>query len=148
MELRLSTTTKELGKKKIEVIVKTSIDWCVKNMGVNKRRKEKINYLVYSQDMSADGSRNLGCYDPDFNTIGVTYNLCKNVRELIETVIHEYQHSLQPLSYYQKYDRQYGYKNNPLEVEARMVATSLYSKLWEENKKKLENLLDKKKKNI
>jgi hypothetical protein len=35
-----------------------------------------------------------------------------------------------------------------LEVEARMVATSLYSKLREENKKKLENLLDKKKKNI
>jgi hypothetical protein len=146
MEIKLYTTTKELGKRRIEVIVRESIAWCKENLGINRRRKEEINYLLYSQEKSQDGTRNLGCYDPSFNTIGVSYNLNKNVRELINTIIHEYQHSLQPISYYRKYDKQYGYYNNPLEVEARMVAEKNYFLLWEEIQENLENILTKKKK--
>ena len=63
-----------------------------------------------------------GAFCPDENQVVVYYNNIKKLKALVGTIIHEYQHSRQPVkTKYYIYAKKYGYWKNPLEVDARGV---------------------------
>jgi len=49
---------------------------------------------------------------------------CDTLRRFVDTIIHEYTHSCQGWVgvRYSAYNREFGYRNNPFEIEARKVA--------------------------
>lgn len=69
--------------------------------------------------------------DCNYNSFGDFYaeeeqiiiNLCgASFREVIETMIHEYQHYLQHPGWYTRYEKKYGYDKNPYEIQANEIA--------------------------
>lgn len=91
--------------------------WCKKNMGINRRYKIPISLSVVRNDYEP---RTYGAFDPAENQIILYHNKIRTLEKLVTTIIHEYQHSLQPVkSYYGIYSVLYGYWDNPLEKDAR-----------------------------
>jgi hypothetical protein len=115
--MRINTNLKTLTHKEIRHIVDKTIGFCVVKFGVNKR-KGYCKVIVKAQSKNDDFLK-YGEYQPDTHTIIVFKNNCKNVNDLIETTLHEYTHTLQPVaSKYFKMLKKYGYENHPMEIEA------------------------------
>lgn len=112
-----STETKKLHKYQLEKIVNIAIEWCMSNFGVRKWCPNLMVEIV-KEAMILDS----GWYSPDRHNPEITVNLAGNptLIDLIDTVIHEYTHYLQPNfeKIYQNFSETYEYKNNPLEIEA------------------------------
>lgn len=93
--------------------------WCKQNMGINRRYKQLVSISVRKNHYEPDV---YGAFCSDENQVVVYYNNIKKLRVLVGTIIHEYQHSRQPVkSKYYIYAKKYGYWKNPLEVDAREV---------------------------
>ena len=115
--MRINTNLKTLTHKEIRQIVDKTIGICEVKFGVNKR-KGYCKVIVKAQSKNDDFLK-YGEYQPDTHTIIVFKNNCKNVNDLIETTLHEYTHTLQPVaSKYFKMLKKYGYENHPMEIEA------------------------------
>jgi hypothetical protein len=123
----LLTPTSSLDRAKVRDIVKLATKWCVANFGVNNRRQKPFKVSIRKQ---IGGSPRYGEFNCEENTIVIYYNNCKNIREMIQTVIHEYTHYMQPVrgSYF-KLLKEYGYDAHPMEIEARENET-LYKDCW------------------
>lgn len=109
-------------------LVAFAMKWCKKNIESNKKTKIPLSYVVkkYEKD-----SVTYGGYSHDYNKIFIYSNNINNLKLLLCTVIHEYQHSIQPeISEYHIYHRKYGYRKNPLEIEARESEKAYFSKLY------------------
>lgn len=90
--------------------------WCKTHFGINGRKKYAISYECYSDE----DDTYIGYYDQADNRIYINLYNIKNVRELLSTYIHEYQHSLQPTrKNYWKLAKRFGYLDHPYEVHAR-----------------------------
>ena len=101
--------------------------WCKNNMGINGRYKTPISLSVVQNDYEP---RTYGAFDPDENQVIIYHNRIRTLEKLITCIIHEYQHSLQPVkTYYGIYSVLYGYWNNPLEKEARLAEKKYYKKV-------------------
>jgi hypothetical protein len=101
--------------------------WCKKNMGINRRYKIPISLSVVRNDYEP---RTYGAFDPDKNQIILYHNKIRTLQKLVTTIIHEYQHSLQPVkTKYAVYSIFYGYWNNPLEKDARNAEKKHYKKV-------------------
>jgi hypothetical protein len=86
-------------------------------MGVNMRNPFAISLSVVKNQYEP---KTYGAFDAEINELILYYNNVKSLKVLITTIIHEYQHSLQPIkTKYEVYSKKYGYWKNPLEVEAR-----------------------------
>ena len=70
-----------------------------------------------------------GYFDRDKNLININVKSHKTLVSICDTVIHEFVHWLQNLKYYHRYEKKYGYDNNPYELEAITVAKQLKFKL-------------------
>jgi hypothetical protein len=72
------------------------IDWCEKNIGVNKKRNRPRLTLLGGiiDDMS---STTYGEYDVENNLISINFERNTYVRCLIKTIIHEYTHYFQTI---------------------------------------------------
>ena len=91
--------------------------WCKSNMGVNMRNPFAVSLSVVKNQYEP---KTYGAFDAEINELILYYNNVKSLKVLITTIIHEYQHSLQPIkTKYEVYSKKYGYWKNPLEVEAR-----------------------------
>jgi len=91
--------------------------WCKKNMGINRRYKLQIALSVRKNYFEPES---YGAFDAELNEVILYYNNVKSLKLLITTIIHEYQHSLQPIkTKYYAYSKKYGYWKNPLEIDAR-----------------------------
>ena len=111
------------------------IDWCEKNIGVNKKRDRPRLTLLGGiiDDMPIT---TYGEYDVDNNLISINFERNVYVRCLIKTIIHEYTHYLQPIkSKYWKLAKKHGYHGNPLEVEARFNENTKYNDCFKTLKK-------------
>jgi hypothetical protein len=126
--MRINTNLNTLTHKEIRHIVVKTMDYCQSKFGVSKKKGyPKVIVKVQSKN---DDILSYGEYCPDSHTIVVFKNNCKNVNDLIETTLHEYTHTLQPVkSKYYKMLKKYGYNNHPMEIEA--VENEKYSKeVW------------------
>ena len=128
------TEVSDLYKYQIEKIVNLVIDWCVVNLG---HRKWCPNIIV---DVVKENAENgAGWYVPfrHGSEITINFNGNENIMDLIDTVIHEYAHYLQPnfKEIYAHMSTEYEYHNNPIEVEARETARHYRNKCFTEIKK-------------
>jgi Zn-dependent peptidase ImmA (M78 family) len=111
--------------------------WCRSNMGTNRRKKYEPTITYYK---SMEGDLDMGEYRYWDNEIIIYYNNCGNVKNLIRTIIHEWQHQLQPMTKYEALDAKYGYRKNPLEIEAEAAEEKYYKELWMSIKPKINRI--------
>lgn len=120
-------------------IVRLTIQWCRESFGENHRRKNEFSVYVGPQPkrLLKKYGKYYGCYDCMENKLSVFPENNKNIKELIQTTIHEYTHYTQPIrSKYYKLEQQYGYTRNPFEVVARKNE-ELYKLCWKQIKASL-----------
>ena len=106
------------SKKELEDIGKKVIDWCVDEFGLSKYYE---HYPYIEIDMNEVDL--MGEFVGDNNEIIVYPNAMDNMDDFISTVIHEYSHYLQRLSWYTRYINM-GYEgvDNPYEMIAETIA--------------------------
>lgn len=124
--MNLYSQIKKQNNKKLNQIVENTISWCKDKWGINKRRKSKLKInAVYNID-----NEEYGNYDFVKNTITIYVHAHKNIRRLIDTIIHEYTHHLQPAYNYWRLDEKYEYNEHPLEIDARYMAKRYRKECW------------------
>jgi len=101
--------------------------WCRTNMGINGRKKYQPVIAYYK---SMEGDNDMGEYRYWDNEIIVYYNNCRTVSNLIRTIVHEWQHQLQPMTKYEKIHNEVGYEEHPFEIEAEAVERKNYKQVW------------------
>ena len=108
------------SKKELEDIGKKVIDWCITEFGLSKYYE---HYPYIEIDM--DEVDLMGEFVGDNNEIIVYPNAMDNMDDFISTVIHEYSHYLQRLSWYTRYINM-GYEgvDNPYEMIAETIAVN------------------------
>ena len=106
-------------------------------MGINGRKKYDVAVTYYK---SYEGDLDMGEYRYWDNEIIIYYNNCGTIRNLIRTIIHEWQHQLQPMSKYERLDTEHGYDKNPLEIDAEAAEEKYYKQLWIDIKPKLNKI--------
>ena len=106
------------SKKELEDIGNKVIDWCVDEFGLSKYYE---HYPYIEIDMNEVDL--MGEFVGDNNEIIVYPNAMDNMNDFISTVIHEYSHYLQRLSWYTRYINM-GYEgvDNPYEMIAETIA--------------------------
>lgn len=96
------------------------LDWCHENLGNSIKSKPNLTLKYYPHKKLA------GVFISSSNECQIYIHNHQTLREITNTVIHEYVHSLQKSKtfdkMYQKHQREIGYEMNPFEVEAREVA--------------------------
>ena len=112
------------SKKELEDIGEKVIDWCVDEFGLSKYYE---HYPYIEIDM--DEVDLMGEFVGDNNEIIVYPNAMDNMDDFISTVIHEYSHYLQRLSWYTRYINM-GYEgvDNPYEMIAEIIAINNWKK--------------------
>lgn len=125
--------TKLKGKRKatIENIARLAVDWCVEKWGVNGRRTEML--IV---DLNWFDRHSMGDYDYKENLITIYPRANSNVRDLIDTIIHEFTHQRQNMSSYHKVLKKKGYSDHPMEIEAFQTAKENRKSCWHSIKNK------------
>ena len=101
--------------------------WCRENMGTNQRKKYDPVITYYK---SYEEDADMGEYRYWDNEIIVYYNNTPTVKDFIKTIIHEWQHQLQPMSKYDKLHTKHGYIKHPFEVEAMEAENKHYRQAW------------------
>ena len=129
----LNTRIDSLPRKEVVRIGNMVFSWCKKNMGINNR---KHYFPTYYFSRWNDNPKVCGEYDDETNELFIYYKNLKDIREMIQTIIHEWQHQLQPLRT-QYYKFKGPYNRNPFEIEARKAEKELLNPLWEVVKKKV-----------
>lgn len=97
------------------------LDWCHDNIRYDKTQKPQLEVVYYlNQKVS-------GVYYSSGHLCKIYVNNHRTLRELTNTVIHEYVHARQRDKdfdkLYSKYLQEVGYYKNPYEKEARKVAS-------------------------
>lgn len=96
-------------------------------MGINSRKKWDVLVTFYK---SLDEDTDMGEYRYWDNEIIVYYNNCGTVENLIRTIVHEWQHQLQPMSKYERLLDEHGYEEHPFEIEAEAIEEQYYKQVW------------------
>ena len=95
-------------------------------MGINNRKKYLPTVTYYK---SYEEDTDMGEYRYWDNEIIVYYNNCDSVGDLIRTILHEWQHQLQPMGKYERVLDEVGYEDHPFEKEAE-AAELKYKDVW------------------
>lgn len=121
----LNTPVAKIGRAGCVRIASMALRWCRKRFGENNRKKYKLDWYINTDNVYGD----MGEYDPDDHTIYIYWHNHKTVKELIETCIHEYTHSKQPIS--TKYWKFPGtYSRNPYERAAKYAEVKYLPDCW------------------
>ena len=126
--LTLKTDIQSLSKKELKVLNECLVEACSKYMGKKKGLKVR---------MIGRGKKYYGMYDYQNKTIKIYKKSCSGMLGYVRTFVHEYAHSLQKGlgKNYTKYYAEYGYWNNPYEVDARTKEKTYRPLVWKETKK-------------
>jgi hypothetical protein len=96
------------------------LDWCHESLSTPNSSKPNLTLKYYPHKKFA------GVYKSDSNECQIYIHNHQSLREIANTVIHEYVHSRQKCKdfdkLYEKHQREVGYEMNPFEVEARDIA--------------------------
>ena len=108
-------------------IVNLTIQWCEKFFTPPqiKRRRELIVMIYNSPTHMVYGQ-----YCDKNHWLSINLHTSNTVKDLVKTTIHEYTHVCQDLKEYALMNKQVGYDNNPLEVEARYNEETYYTNCW------------------
>lgn len=128
----LYTRLKWKRKADIEAIVDLAVDWCAEKWGVNGRRREPL-----VAEVNWEERHSMGQYDHRENLITVFAKANLNVRDLVDTVIHEFTHQRQKMSQYHRVLKSSGYCGHPMEIEAYRLAKENRKQCWHDIKKKM-----------
>lgn len=133
-KIYLKTKLSDIGRASTVRIAQMTFRWCVRNLGVNRRKKwSPAWYIRRSWD---NGEGDMGEYDAYDNEIFIYYDNIPTVRELIRTIVHEWTHQNQPiLTKYYKYPG--SYSRNPYERAARYAEMKWTPVIWNELKNKI-----------
>jgi len=101
--------------------------WCRTNMGTNNRKKYDVLVTYYK---SYEEDKDMGEYRYWDNEIIVYYNNTPTVKDFIRTIIHEWQHQLQPMSKYERLHDEVGYEDHPFEKQAEEAEEKHYRQAW------------------
>lgn len=123
----LYTPIKHQRKKRINDVINLTIDWCINKWGVSKvglcldicYKEHTPSYIVSK-----------GEYDIEENEIIIYPSNNSNIRDLVDTVIHEFTHHRQDMSKYHKVLLKSGYDNHPLEIESNETAKKYRKVCW------------------
>jgi beta-lactamase regulating signal transducer with metallopeptidase domain len=100
--------------------VKMVVEWCHNNLK-NPNTKKPTVTVKYNQNKKVHG-----VYDPSTHCILIYINTHNTIRELTNTVIHEYIHARQKdrafNRLYKEHNNTVGYWNNPFEIESRKIS--------------------------
>ena len=129
MKWKLNSLLEE--RKDVVRIGKMAETWCRNHMGENNKKQLKI-LVTYWKGWDTD----MGQYDPQEHGIFIYYKNIDTVKELLQTIIHEWTHSLQPLTSKWKEYNETAYSRNPFE-RAAYSSEKLYSQMWADIKHKL-----------
>jgi len=135
---KYKTTLDKLHKYQIERIVDIAIIWCVDHFGVRKWAPNVTVDVVKESIEQGAGWYIAYRHDPE---ITINTNGNPQIMDLIDTVIHEYTHYLQP-NFQEIYDdlsTEYEYHNHPLELEAKDMAKKNRRKCFIYIKKEINN---------
>ena len=107
----------QINCSKIE-FVRAVIRWCLQNLDENKKRVIHLN-LKYTKHKTLMGS-----YSYYNKTITIYFGSHKSIESLVDTIIHEHDHSKaitlkKHQAEYDKFTKEKTYYNNPYEVRAR-----------------------------
>lgn len=94
------------------------LDWCITKYGKSKFEERPLRLRVVKTGDCA------GAYYYRSATIYIYLNHNKTDKQLVDTVIHEYTHYLQPGLDYLILDKYFEYKGHPLEIFAIKTAKS------------------------
>jgi hypothetical protein len=96
-----------------------AIKWCRKNLGINERKRKKLDFVVMNWSRKKGRFEFMGNYCFYRNRMVIYAPNCESSYEIVATVIHEYTHYLQSGPQYRKYEKEYYYSTNPYEKEAK-----------------------------
>lgn len=131
--IRYTSKIGNLKLSEVRGICDMTLAWCVGVFGVNKRRRNPLSIVV---EFSHEDRDAFGMYNESLNRIYIYMEHAKTVQDVIQTVIHEYVHSMQPIaSKYQKLYRQYKYSSkHPMERQARYYENKYGPLCWTDMK--------------
>lgn len=124
----LKTDIQSLSKKELKVLNECLVEACSKYMGKKKGLKVQ---------MIGRGKKYFGLYDYQNKTIKIYKKSCSGMLGYVRTFVHEYAHAKQKGlgKYYTSYFVEYGYWNNPYEVDAREKEAMYRPLIWKEAKR-------------
>lgn len=128
----LKTKLKTLDRGPTIRIANHALRWCRDNLGINKRKK----YQPYWSITKGVDANLVGEYDSDENAVFIYYRGIEDVKELVQTCIHEWTHQNQPIA--TKYFKYPGtYSRNPYERAALYAEKKHYRALWDDIKQNI-----------
>lgn len=108
-----------------EAIGDRVVEWCAKNLGTSKYH-DGLPIIDPAYESDAKDTKDIyGEYDQDQNLIQPYTRLNRTVKQLVNTVIHEYTHYLQNPTWLQRYLAKHGHTPNRNPYEARATANGL-----------------------
>lgn len=111
-----NNTTISRRKRKYAML---ALRWCKKNLGPNYRKRTKLKLEIIEKRRFLKKAIIYGNYCFYRNKITIYEPSCKNIYDVVSTVIHEYTHYLQSRNQYKVYEQSYYYSTNPCEREAK-----------------------------
>ena len=133
-KFNLYTKTKHQRRKRIEMVINESFNWCINKWGVKQHKYDLFLDVCYKEHMIS-GLENRAEYCYKYNEITVYPSEHNNIRELIDSVIHEFTHQRQDMSKYFETLNKSGYNDHPLEIEANKIAKKYRKECWYSIKK-------------
>lgn len=113
-------TLSDLPVKKI-TYCQLVLDWCHDNIALPNTKKPTVRLNYYSHKEFG------GYYDSEKNECVIYVNSYDTILGVTNAVIHEYVHSRQSSrsfgKMYKRYQSDFGYENNPFELESRELAS-------------------------
>lgn len=128
-QFNLYTPIKHQRRKRIENIIYSTLDWCIDKWGLKEHEYELELDVCYKEHMVV-GMTSKAEYCSESNEIIIYPSEHSNVRDLVDSVIHEFTHQRQDMSNYHKVLRTNGYNNHPLEIEADETAKKYRKECW------------------
>lgn len=95
-------------------------EWCIQNYGKSKFNKELPQIQYRKEDYYTEGC--MAYYDELDAIIYVNKEKNQDLKELVNSIIHEYIHYKQNMKHYQILSLYHTDRDNPLEIEARKIA--------------------------
>jgi len=97
-------------------------DWCVKNYGKSKYRKNFPEIMFRKSSYMNEDPMVMAFYDEEDAVIFINKDDHKSLYQLAGSIIHEYTHYKQNNHHYQILSKYISYKNHPMEIEANNIA--------------------------
>lgn len=107
----------DIGSKRYYAV--QTLKWCKDNLGVNDRKRTKLDFEVSERSRKMKNCIVYGnyCFWRNKITLYLPNNL--TIYDIVSTIIHEYTHYLQSRTKYRNYEKTHYYSQHPLEKQAR-----------------------------